>query len=178
MASHYTSEHLRRRCVELLDELQLTPPFNAWEFCARLGERRNRRVRVQAAELGGVTVTGHLLALPEHDRILHDSRAPHAQQQHVIYHEVMHLVLGHLDRETEPLTCGSLLVGEVADSLDRPDLLYSDAFEWEAETGATEMSRLAALRPRPDEYVAEPHWHAERGVAAAFGLVAPRWRSR
>jgi hypothetical protein len=178
MASLYTTEQLGRRCVELLDELEMSPPFDARSLCARLGEVRGRRIRVQAADLGGVTVIGHLLALPGHDRILHDSRAPRAQQEHVVYHEVMHLVLGHLDDEDEPLTCGSLLVDDRTGPLTSSEVLYSDAFEWEAETGATELSRLAALRPRPDEYVAKPQWNAERGVAAAFGLVAPRWRSR
>ncbi len=175
MASPRTEEQLRAVCAELLEDLGLPAPYNAWQFCERLGENRGRRVRVQAADLGGVTVIGHLLALSGHDRILHDSRAPRVQQELVIYHEVMHLVLGHLDDTDDSLTCGSLLVeDETGDGVPQ----HSLAHEWEAETGATELARLGMLRQRPDEYVAQSRWHAERGVAAAFGLVAPRWRSR
>lgn len=176
-----TEEELRVRCADLLDELGVAPPFNAWQLCELLGERRQRRIKIQAADLGGVTVIGHLLAAPGYDRILHDSRAPRSQQELVIYHEVTHLILGHLDTEdSTALTCGALLRddededGGTADV----DLQYSIDHEWEAETGATELARLAALRPRPDEYIRQTRWHGERGVAATFGLVTSRWRSR
>ena len=120
-------------------------------------------------------MVGHLLAAPGYDRILYDSRAPLAQQELVIYHEVTHLILGHLDaQDSAALTCGALLDESDGD----PGLQYSLDHEWEAETGATEFARLAALRPRPHEYIRQATWHAERGVAAALGMVASRWGSR
>lgn len=178
MTALHTEEQLRARCADLLDELGLVPPFDAWQLCDALGAARQRRIRVQGADLGGVTVVGHLLAAPGYDRILHDSRAPRAQQELVIYHEVTHLILGHLEGGDSPaLTCGALVRdGEAVD--DDAGLQYTAGHEWEAETGATEFARLAALRPRPAEYVRQAKWHGERGVAAAFGLVARRWRMR
>lgn len=173
----HTDEQLRSLCADLLDEIGLVPPFDAWLFCARLGEVRERRIRVQGADLGGVTVVGHVLALPDHDRILHDSRAPRAQQELVIYHEAMHLVLGHLEDDAEPLTCGALLRDDDGHP-DAEDLRYSDAHEWEAETGATELLQLANRRPRPDEYAQRSRWHGERGVAGTFGLVTRRRGAR
>lgn len=173
----HTEDELRVRCADLLDELGLAPPIDAWQLCEALAERRQRRIKVQGADLGGVTVVGHLLVAPGYDRILYDSRAPLAQQELVIYHEVTHLLLGHLDTEDSvALTCGALL-DEDGDAAET-GLQYSLDHEWEAETGATEFTRLAALRPRPHEYIRQSTWHAERGVAATLGMVASRWRSR
>lgn len=168
-----TDEQLRSLCTDLADHVGLTAPFDAWTFCDRLGEFRGRPIRVQAADLGGVTVVGHVLAQPGRDRILHDSRAPRAQQELVIYHEVMHLVLGHLGADAEPLTCGTLM----GEDHTGGGLRYSDVHEWEAETGATELLRLAGRRPRPDEYAQRSGWHGERGVAGTLGLVTPRRRA-
>ncbi|MFE7202615.1 hypothetical protein ACFU8R_20305 [Pseudonocardia alni] len=158
-------------CRDLLDELALVPPFDAWRFCARLSDVRGRRIRIHAVDLGGVTAIGHVLALPAMDRILHDVRAPRPQQELVIYHEAMHLILGHLDTESAPLTCGRLLDSDEEGS-DTANLRYADGVEWEAEAGATELLRWSRRRSRPDEYRARREWHGERGVAAAFGLTA------
>lgn len=175
--THHIQERVHTFCAQLLSDLGVAPPFTAWQLCGRLSEHRQRPIKVFGTDLGGITVIGHLVPLPSKDRILHDDRAPRAQQEHVIYHELMHLLLGHLDDAAEPLTCGSL-VSDDEDGQEGAGSWFSDVFEWEAEAGATELARLGALRQRPDEYIAQDHWHPEKGVAATFGLVSSRWTQR
>jgi hypothetical protein len=166
-----SEEQLRARCVDLVCDLGILPPLDPVALCRRLSERRGRRIRLTAADLGSTTSVGHLVIQTRCDRILYERTAPRPQRDHVIYHEVMHLVLGHL-ADGEPLTCGSSLF---SDGGDRDDGPYSGWQEWEAETGATILSGMARARPRPDRLPmsARP---AEQGIAAAFGLVPGGWR--
>ena len=165
---------IRQICAELLDDAGVTPPFTAWQLCAQVEVLRGRPIRITATDLGGVTAIGHLVTLPTQDRILHDSRAPRPLQEAVIYHELAHLALGHLEPGAMPLTCGALL-GEDADPREG-DPGDAAPMEWEAEAAATELGRLGATRQKPDEYQPTATWSAEQGIAATFGLVQRRWR--
>ncbi|WP_308820041.1 ImmA/IrrE family metallo-endopeptidase [Pseudonocardia alni] len=166
---------IHRLCVELLDSLRLASPFTAWDLTAALAARRGRPIRITSADLGGVAVVGHLVAQPGRDRILHDSRATKPQQEAVIYHELGHLILGHLEPGDVPLACGSVDTLRVAHA-DATEISVAAWREWEAETAATQLARIAAVHPRPDEYQLTERWNPERGIAAALGLVRPRRR--
>ncbi len=144
-----TQEELRQLCRELLKTLGLVPPFTAWQFCHRLSEKRGRVISVEARDLGWVTAIGHLLPGKRRDRVLHDYRAPVPQQERIIYHESMHSYLGHTDPGSPPLICGSL-IGD--DDTVPDDGRYSQLCEWQAETCADELVRLAQLRPQLNEY--------------------------
>lgn len=170
---------IHQLCVELVDRLELPAPFTAWELAAGLASLRARPIRITAADLGGVAVVGHLVAQPGRDRILHDGRATRSQQEAVIYHELGHLILGHLEPGDAPLACGMVDTQDSEDGnapVTAADSLLGGREEWEAETAATQLARMAARPPRPDEYRPTKQWNAERGIAAALGLVRPRRR--
>lgn len=161
---------LRSMCLRLLSDLDILPPLTPETLCQRLGSARGRRIKLVADELYTTSSVGHLISKARRDLIAYQRRAPRAQQAHVIYHEVMHLVLGHLT-DAESLTCGAL---EESDSGGQ-DGLYARWQEWEAETGATILSELSRQRAHP-EWVARAAPTADRGIAAAFGLAEDGWR--
>lgn len=107
---------------------------------------------MRAVDLGGTTNVGHLVPKRRADHVLVDLSAPAPQRDLVVFHEVIHLLLGHLS--DEPLTCA--------------DQAYADWREREAELGARMLAAIAAERPRPN--LAGP---AEQPIAAAFGFVRP-----
>lgn len=177
MAQLPTEEDMRSFCLELLSSLDIVPPLTPQQLCRRLAEQRGRPIILQAASLGATAGIGHLIVQPAHDRILFERSASRAQQDLVIYHEVIHLARGHLEGE-KALTCGALLAedegGETAAAS-----LYSDRHEWEAEAGATVLCELSRRRLRPDQFLTRGNgWSAEQGVAGALGLVSPDWRPR
>lgn len=166
-------EQLRARCYGLVDELGILPPLDPVSLCRRLSSARGRRIRLVPADLGSTASVGHLVVTPRADRILYQRGAPQPQQTQVIYHEVMHLVLGHLDDDAV-LNCGSFLSAD--DGPDRADRgHYADTREWEAEFGATILSEMSRVCRRPDRLNGVTG-AAERGIAAAFCLAPGSWR--
>jgi hypothetical protein len=164
-------EEIRRVCRSLVFDLDLLPPLDPVVLCSALSRHRGRQIKLISGDLGSTTSVGHLVELPDHDIIAVESAAPGLQRAHVIYHEVLHLVLDHL-HSRESLTCGSL---SAQAGTSHSENLYSDQQEWEAETGATVLSEMSAERPRP-HLLSRQSRSAERGIAAAFGLAPDGWR--
>lgn len=167
MTTHVSERDLERLCLDLLTEHQLALPLDPWELCRRLAARRRRPIRVVAADLGGPHSVGHLIAFPDRDTILYDAAAPRPQQVQVICHEVVHLVRGHLEDQTD-LNCGGLLPSVAATESVGGANLYADWKEWEAEFGASILAQLVRARPDPSALALVPD---EAGLAAAFGLT-------
>lgn len=152
-----SAAQLQGLCRGLVHELGLRPPWEPEELCRRLGERRGRRIKVRAVDLGATTGVGHLAPTGTVERIFVEQDAPLAQRALVICHEVVHLVRGHLDLDAgDSLTCG----------LDEDG--SADWREWEAEVGGRALVALSRRRPLPNRLVgAGP---AEHSIAAAFGF--------
>ncbi|RZS44488.1 uncharacterized protein DUF955 [Herbihabitans rhizosphaerae] len=161
-AARMTADQLHALCRALVHDLGLRTPFTPRELCQRLGERRDRPIEVRAIDLAATTGVGHLAPLPDADHILVERDAPAPQQAVVIYHEVIHLVRGHLDIG-DTMTCGLPAGEDTADA-------YDDWREWEAEVGARTLSRLARERPRPNQLSREAS-PADHSIAAAFGFA-------
>ncbi|WP_051342555.1 hypothetical protein [Pseudonocardia spinosispora] len=160
---------LRVFCQGLLQDLDILPPLTPQNLCRKLSSARGRPIRPAARELPATASVGLLVPKPDRDMIYYQKSAPREQRIHVIYHEVMHLLLGHLEG-AEMLTCGAL------DEATRPgDGLYSRWKEWEAETGATILSELTRRRADP-RLITKASPQAEQGIAAAFGLSTSGWR--
>jgi hypothetical protein len=165
-----TARELRELCLQLLRDLDIVPPLEPELLCRRLGEHRGRRIKLIAEEVFTTSSVGHLICKPRLDVIVYQRTAPRAQQAHVIYHEVVHLVRAHLDGSGS-LTCGALR--ETATSTGGE--LYSDWQEWEAEAGATVLSELSR-QPAHPRLVSRDTPSPEGGLAAAFGLIRDGWR--
>ena len=88
---------LRRRCEERLREIELPVPFDAHAFCEALAIRRGRPIHLlpipSDGEPGGLT--GACLTIADKDIIFYESRTSAWHQDHIILHEVAHLLLGH-----------------------------------------------------------------------------------
>ncbi len=168
--SSLTTREIRELCVHLLCDLDIVPPLDPRLLCQRVSEHRGRRIKLLAEEVFTTSSVGHLICKPRHDVIVYQRTAPLAQQAHVIYHELIHLVRGHLDG-SESLTCGAL---DTAADPAQPGL-YSDWQEWEAETGATVLSELSR-QPADPRLLARDTPAPEGGLAAAFGLIREGWR--
>lgn len=86
---------LRRQCRALLRELDVPRPFGARELCRRLSEHRGRPIRLMAYPIERPGPFGLWLATDETDVIVYQSRTTPAHQEHIILHEVGHIIAGH-----------------------------------------------------------------------------------
>ena len=154
MAGSPKEQELRRFLSELLAELGMTQPVDAYELAERVGAHRGRPVVVRTAEFPTANASGVALRLPDPDRYMVglQEAATAGHRAHVLFHELVHIVRGHLDgdpADQPTITCrsvGELNVG-AGGAASQPPMSAADLFEWEAEVGATILSRWSRTDP-------------------------------
>ncbi|MCD9196421.1 hypothetical protein [Streptomyces albireticuli] len=164
--------NLRRRCRGIIGSIPVPDPFSATALCARLAERRDRPLRLLALPTPTVpgTPSGLLLSVEREDFILYDARTSPLHQEHIIVHEIGHLVCGHrsvaedvqLERHLDlddPRSVRTVL----------PRIRYGDEQEREAEMIATLILEAAGRVPGPT-----PLSGMLGGLESAMGLRPAR----
>ncbi|MGW5715136.1 hypothetical protein ACWEVP_03135 [Amycolatopsis sp. NPDC003865] len=150
---------LRRRCRRLLKELDIRPPLDVFELCRRVGESRGKPIRLLPHSIPVPGPFGVWISTRLADYILYQQETSKPHQNHIILHELGHLLAGH---ESDPCD-DELLTGLYPDmspeSLRQryPDLepdavrralrrtSYDTDQEREAETTATIILEWASV---------------------------------
>lgn len=158
---------LRQLCRNVLWDLDVRPPLDAEVLCERLGEVRRRPITLIPRVLPVSGAFGCLVPMPRKDLIIYQRQTTRPHQWHIIFHEVLHLLRGHVsaDGDGQPLLCGELFADTSA--AGRQQTLYDRWQEWEAETGATILSEWVGVSADPASLHAGTR--AERAIARAFG---------
>jgi len=148
---------LRRQCEARVRDLDIPSPFQVRELCGRLAARRGRALTLRPLDLRADGPCGLLVATTTADYIFYEARTSAPHQEHIILHEVGHLLCEH---HTAPV------LGDAATELLLPNLdpamvravlgrtHYSAVEEQEAELIATIiLGRGNRRRARPDRSV-------------------------
>lgn len=154
---------LRRRCRKLLNELDIRPPLDVDELCRRVGTQRGKPIRPVAHPIPVPGPFGAWITTSTADYILYQRETSRAHQDHIILHELGHILAGHRSDEDDDALLGQL---NADDAPQFPDLApeavrralgrtsYDSEQEREAETVATIIlewaSVLASVGPPPD----------------------------
>ncbi len=126
---------LRRRCTALLRDLRLPDSFDIATLCAELSTRRGRPIRqlplpdlFDVCGLWIATDTADLIAYEQH------TSAPH--QDHIVLHEIGHMLCDHYPAALSPAEQARLLLPDLDPNMIRRVLGrtgYSSVEEQEAE---------------------------------------------
>lgn len=140
---------LRRLCRGVLENFGISPPVDAQVLCERLSRARGREIRLIARDLPCSATFGALVPMPTRDLIICPQRIAHPYRQHIIFHEVMHLIRGHgsANGARKLFVCGR--PPDNSPGVRHRQNLYDHWQEWEAEAGATILATWAGERPRP-----------------------------
>lgn len=85
---------LRKRCAARLRELPMPVPFDVRVLCDRVARRRGRPIRL--VPMAGLTgVCGLWLATDEADLICYEAATSPPHQEHIILHELAHVLCDH-----------------------------------------------------------------------------------
>jgi hypothetical protein len=148
---------LRRQCRRLLRDLDIRPPLDVAELCRRVGEQRQRPIALVSHPIPVPGPFGLWITTNDADYILYQKETSKSHQDHIILHELGHLLAGHRDEGgDEPLP------GLEPDTLraQYPDLApdavrralrrtsYDSDQEREAETVATIILEWASVLDR------------------------------
>jgi hypothetical protein len=143
---------LRQDCARHIAKLDLRPPFDVRQVCASLASQRGRPIHLRPMELPDGGPCGLWLATPRADVICYDSAVSGLHRDHIILHEVGHLLFGHPGAPAVDAVTSQLLMPGLDPALVRRVLgrtQYSEAAEVAAETFATlVLARVAAERGR------------------------------
>ena len=139
---------LRRRCLELARDLPLPAPFDVHELCRRVAARRGRpMLLVPVAGLTGVC--GLWIATGATDLICYERDTTRPHQDHIILHELSHVLCDHLPVDLADSTHAQALFPDLDPAMVRAVLGragYSSEQEREAETLASVIRQRATTR--------------------------------
>ena len=126
-----SDRRLRKRCRAMLRELDVRPPLDVRELCARLAGQRGRPIRLVAHPIKVPGPFGLWFMTESMDVIFYQRETTRPHQDHIILHEIGHIIAEHPSDEGagQPLrrTC------------------YDSAHEREAELIATFILEWASV---------------------------------
>lgn len=145
-------KQLRRRCEARLRELDLPIPFDVRAFCDALARRRGRPILLRPVA-SGTDCYGLWVATPAEDIVFYEQETSPLHRDHIILHELCHLLAGHRPAPASTAEIARLLLPDL-----RPELVhcllqrssYSSDDEREAELLASLiLERSVGTSPAP-----------------------------
>ncbi|MFJ8689648.1 hypothetical protein [Micromonospora wenchangensis] len=137
-----------RRCQRIVDALSIPTPFEPTRFVDALAHQRGRPVELVPMP-GGASQCGALVATDQADYLFYATSTTRLHQEHILLHEVGHLLCGHVDdrslADLPALLLPNLSTDLVRRVLGRSD--YSAAQEQEAELVASMIAHRARRGP-------------------------------
>ncbi|MEV3860035.1 hypothetical protein AB0J38_37725 [Streptomyces sp. NPDC050095] len=138
---------LRRRCRRALQQLDIQPPLRVEVLCRLLGEQRGRPIRLMPHPLPVPGPFGLWIASDTADYIFYQLETSKIHQDHIILHEVGHIMAGHHSPEADGALLGQPFPNipnhVVKKALRRSS--YAEQHEREAELVATIMLEWASI---------------------------------
>ncbi|MFF5447726.1 ImmA/IrrE family metallo-endopeptidase [Streptomyces sp. NPDC012888] len=146
----YRQLSLRRRCEAILGQLDLAERFCLEGLCTKIAEQRGRPIRLhplprEAAESG---VCGLWVGTATTDYVFYEAQTSPLHQEHIVLHELGHILFGHHSLEGEEADGAAPVV------LGRTN--YTTRQEQEAEMLASMIRTRAGLGPRPNGSSGDP----------------------
>ncbi|MCZ4119444.1 ParH-like protein [Streptomyces sp. H39-S7] len=166
---------LWRRCRRTVAELPLPRPFDAADFTDALAEQRGRPLVLVPLPPHACTPCGMLVTTDRADYIGYPTSTSALHQQHILLHEVGHLVCGHAGVAHLGSSASRVLLPHLSGELVQRVLgrtVYSDVQEQEAEL----IASLALHRPARKVRRSRDTWlapDADLDIAAAFARLGP-----
>ncbi|MFG3255255.1 hypothetical protein [Streptomyces sp. NPDC048172] len=130
---------LRQRIRERVRALDLTPPLDIEEVCGAIARQRDRPIELRPYPLPVPGPFGLWVETPAGDLIVFQQHTSKAHQDHIVVHELSHLLSGHPGVSVEEMwrqMVPVLGIGSVTRVVQRC-CSYDEAYEREAELTAT-----------------------------------------
>lgn len=143
---------LRRQCRKVIAQITLPEPFSARELCNHLAAERERPLHVLALPTPTVpgTPSGMWLVAERGDYIFFDAQTSPLHQEHIIVHEIGHMVCDHRSAGGDHSLYRYVDIAD-PESVRQvlPRIQYSDEQEQEAEMIASLVLEAAGRLPAP-----------------------------
>ncbi|MFB9904770.1 ImmA/IrrE family metallo-endopeptidase [Allokutzneria oryzae] len=141
---------LWRKCERIAGGLEIPDPFDAAAFVETLARQRGRPIELVELPTRPSTPCGVLAATDRADYIFYAADTSALHQEHILLHELGHLLCGHAGDAVVDSAVASVLVPNLSTDLVRRVLgrtSYSEEKEQEAELLASLILHRARRRP-------------------------------
>ncbi|MDH6114326.1 hypothetical protein P3T36_000727 [Kitasatospora sp. MAP12-15] len=141
---------LRRRCKRELRALGIQPPLQVDVLCRLLGEQRQRPIRLVPHSLPVPGPFGVWLATASADYILYQQETSKIHQDHIILHEIGHILADHQSDDTDDEFWREMMPDLSQEAVRRAlrRTSYDQEHEREAELVATIILEWASVLDR------------------------------
>lgn len=166
------------RVRRLLQHVALPDPWDINEFCDRLEQHRGREIDLVGVAWTAGDSTGAWQPRQSYDIIGYAANTSPVHQDHIILHEIGHMISAHRGRCVLSASHTQRLAPDLAPAAFAHLLgsTSADADEHEAETIATMILARSARRCRRDRTQREHHLDAR--TSAALGRVMAAFDDR
>lgn len=144
------TRRLEKRCQELISALDIPEPFELTEFCHRLERKLGRAIHLVPITTPSGSPCAMWVRTARTDYIFHDRGISLLHRQHIILHEIGHILFGHKDGPPFAQGLAQLILPDLEAELIESILgrtAYTRQEELEAETFA-DLTLLVVQRPR------------------------------
>lgn len=161
-------------CEELISSLALPRSFDLDVLLTAVAARRRKPLRALATRFGPGEPNGLLISTPAGDHIFYPDNTPPLQQQHIVLHELGHLLMDHgvlgPDGHDVADAIGRMMPSTPSDPGRNAHgrSSYGDTDEVQAELFATLLAVRATAPP--------PSRRADLAIQAAYRGLEPLWR--
>lgn len=144
-------KHIRERCERVLRDLVIPQPFDVDELCAQVSKRRSRPLRLLPMQgMSAAAPCGLWLSTAEADYVFYEPNTSPLHSEHIILHELGHVLSGH----TQNLRTDDTLIPRLLPSLNPETVTrvlgrvnYMTEQEQEAELLASLIRARAGHQP-------------------------------
>ncbi|KJY34952.1 MULTISPECIES: hypothetical protein [Streptomyces] len=153
---------LRKAGARRLAELDLPEVTDVADLCRHLGEARERPIILVPMQMPSSHPCGMWVAARDEDLIFYDANTTSAHQEHIILHELGHIICCHRGAGGLDEAAARLLFPDLDPDLVRDMLLratYDDVQEQEAEI----IAYLLAQRMEGEQHAAHTGAEADEG---------------
>ncbi|MEU6312815.1 toxin [Streptomyces sp. NPDC047014] len=169
-------KQLRKAGARRLAELGLPEATDVAELCRHLGEARGRPILLVPMQMPASHPCGMWVAARDEDLIFYDANTTGAHQEHIILHELGHIICCHRGAGGLDEAAARLLFPNLDPQLVRDMLLratYDDVQEQEAEIIAYLLSqRMGGAEGRETAAAAgDPAASADPGKSAMLSRI-------
>ncbi|MCX4902820.1 ImmA/IrrE family metallo-endopeptidase [Streptomyces sp. NBC_00878] len=87
---------LQRRCKALIRKLEIPSPFDVHTLIQSVAQRQGRPIQLMAIAMPAGSPCGLWISTASTDYIFYEKQASPLHQEHIIVHELGHLLCGHV----------------------------------------------------------------------------------
>jgi hypothetical protein len=164
-----STRSIRRRCRDLVAQLEIPRPFTAERLAQRISASRGRPLDLLPVPMPSEAPSGIWFATADRDVIVYEQYTSPLHQEHIKLHELGHLLCGHEPIAATSTQTSRLLFADLDPQVVRRSLHrshYTAREEQEAELVASlVLARARRLRPAPE-------WAAPAEIASISRRVA------